>query len=516
MTSTRLPPLTGPGGGLSESDRLRLQMKEIEDMVTKARLDQIAREHKSIGAVLDDRVLYKIEEPKRRGKKTLGKSALQLMREAEQQKEREENNGGTAQTDTAALSFTGDKTVPLAGVGDYTTELQIWKEKSGPAAYSQQRRFQHPDLQKFKESLTHEQLVQFRRRCQLALIALADKFRDECRTQKSDMDINGVFHPEANAHRAHCIYLMKLYKGIRSDTIEDPVLRQMRFEQEQRIAQEAALKAQKEELLRSMEATEFANMNPAQQEAALAAEAKRRAEQEGGAPDRAEGEWDQDSQASGKINNNSNDRTSATAMGPTQSSDDLNEIEDSGSPMTSNKASGVHFSALSSGKFRTADKGSAKYSNTPKNTPKLSSDSKSGKFGSASTSVKVTSSSSSLEANTSTKSMGKSSSMPVMSAINSDGNSLKQSASSQKIRTSFSGKSETFAETSCVFFTLISRKIFVPFLFSLSLIVVLLVSGKYLLESTPSTSSKTNTSGNLGSAKIQTVTKNNGPTPRKI
>ena len=29
-----------------------------------------------------------------------------------------------------------------------------------------------------------------------------------------EMDSHAIFHPEANAHRAHCIYLMKLYKGL--------------------------------------------------------------------------------------------------------------------------------------------------------------------------------------------------------------------------------------------------------------------------------------------------------------
>ena len=129
--------------------------------------------------------------------------------------------------------------------------------------------------------MTHEQQAQFRRRTNAALISLADKFRAECKELKSDMDLNGVFHPEANAHRVHCIYLMKLYKGIRSDTIEDPILRQMRREEQQRLADSIALQAQKQELLRSMEAADFANLSQAQQEIAFAeAEVKRKAEEE--------------------------------------------------------------------------------------------------------------------------------------------------------------------------------------------------------------------------------------------
>lgn len=249
-------------------------MKATEELVTKARLDQIAREHKSIGAILDDRVLYKIEEPKKRNRSETFKTALQLQREKELAEEElvKELQQEKMMVHAAKL---------LKKQNDYSTEQQIWKEKSGPAVYSQARRFQFPELQKFKERMTHEQQVQFKRRTNAALMALADKYREECRELKADMDLNGVFHPEANAHRVHCIYLMKLYKGIRSDTIEDPVLRQLKNEEEQRARTQKALEEQKQQLLKMMEAADFANMTPAQQEAALAeAEMKKREAEE--------------------------------------------------------------------------------------------------------------------------------------------------------------------------------------------------------------------------------------------
>jgi hypothetical protein len=258
----------------AEQANFRSLMKATEELVTKARLDQIAREHKSIGAILDDRVLYKIEEPKKRNRSETFKTALQLQREKELAEEElvKELQQEKMMVHAAKL---------LKKQNDYSTEQQIWKEKSGPATYSQARRFQFPELQKFKEHMTHEQQVQFKRRTNAALMALADKFREECRELKTDMDLNGVFHPEANAHRVHCIYLMKLYKGIRSDTIEDPVLRQLKSEEEQRIRTQKALEEQKQQLLKMMEAADFANMTPAQQEAALAeAEAKKREAEE--------------------------------------------------------------------------------------------------------------------------------------------------------------------------------------------------------------------------------------------
>ena len=253
-----------------EQAKYKSLMKATEEMVTKARLDQIARDHKSMGSILDDRVLYKIEEPKKRNKNQPYRSAMQLQRDAELLEAQEANNAEKMRLDAQAAEL-------LRKGNDYSVEQQIWKEKSGPAVYSQARRFQYPELQKFKESMTHEQQVQFRRRTNAALITLADKFRAECKEMKTDMDINGVFHPEANAHRVHCIYLMKLYKGIRSDTIEDPILRQMKREEEQRAADSIALQAQKQELLRSMEAADMANMSLAQMEINAAAEAKRKA-----------------------------------------------------------------------------------------------------------------------------------------------------------------------------------------------------------------------------------------------
>ena len=53
---------------MSESNidpaNLKASLKDAEDMVTQARLDEIARQNKSIGALLDNRVLYKVEEIK--------------------------------------------------------------------------------------------------------------------------------------------------------------------------------------------------------------------------------------------------------------------------------------------------------------------------------------------------------------------------------------------------------------------------------------------------------------------
>lgn len=258
---------------VAEQANFRSMMKSTEELVTKARLDQIARENKSMGAILDNRELYKIEEPKKRIKSQTFKTALQLQREKELAEEEQAKVAQHEQLKVREADL-------LKKQNDYSTEQQIWKEKSGPSTYSQTRRFQFPELQKFKDNMTHEQQKQFKRRTTAALMTLADKYREECKEMKIDMDLNGVFHPEANAHRIHCIYLMKLYKGIRSDTIEDPILKQMKAEEEQRQIQLKLIADQKKELLRSMEEAELARMTPAQKEEALVAAESMKAEQQ--------------------------------------------------------------------------------------------------------------------------------------------------------------------------------------------------------------------------------------------
>ena len=76
--------------------------------------------------------------------------------------------------------------------------------------------------------MTLDQKRQFQVSCHEALIDLATKYREEMQAMKADMDLAGVFHPDANAHRAHCMYLLKIYKNITSDNIEDPILRKMK------------------------------------------------------------------------------------------------------------------------------------------------------------------------------------------------------------------------------------------------------------------------------------------------
>ncbi len=204
--------------------QLKAILKSTEELVTQARLKDIAKEHQSIGSILDDRCLYALEEPKKRDRT---QSKLEIEKRLHSRRGGRGESDIKAKADQALESFK-DKGVNVEMlIGNYSIEQAIWKEKSSQMAYSQKRKYQYPELQKFKDSMTGIQRNIFKEKISEAIIHLSDKYRAECKVLKIDMDLNGIFHPEANAHRVHCIYLMKLHKGIRSDTIEDPILRRL-------------------------------------------------------------------------------------------------------------------------------------------------------------------------------------------------------------------------------------------------------------------------------------------------
>lgn len=457
----------------AEQANFKSLMKQTEDLVAKARLDQIARDHKSIGSILDDRILYKIEEPKKRNKRQSFKTALQLQREAEQQELQ-------AADDAQQMLKMANAAMLLKKQNDYSTERQIWKEKSGPAVYSQTRRFQYPELQKFKDSMTHDQQIQFKRRTNAALIALADKYREECKEMKSEMDLNGVFHPEANAHRVHCIYLMKLYKGIRSDTIEDPILRQMQAEEKQRLIDLKALEIQKQELLRSMEAADFAKMTPAQQEIALAAadaEAKRKEEEDEREQQEQKADeeisFDKGRENAGSVGSKSQSVSLSVSITATQAgaaSKDRNEKV--GISRTPTTRTNVHFARMNSSKsVRSTEEGesnilkpsrgsgkaqlsgTATTATTPKNTQLKRNPSLSEKLGAETSyntlaNTDTSSASTSTKIHTTTATAATTSTTPKSAALNKSASMSAMGSGSEKVMSSGSTKRPSLSASS--------------------------------------------------------------------
>ena len=57
--------------------------------------------------------------------------------------------------------------------------------------------------------------------------------------------MSDIFHPNANSHRAHCQYVMKLYKSVTTDNIEDPILEKFKdeYESEKKAAYDLSQKA---------------------------------------------------------------------------------------------------------------------------------------------------------------------------------------------------------------------------------------------------------------------------------
>ena len=53
---------------VTQSNRKAL-LRASEEMVAQARLNTIAKDHRSMGSMLDDRMLFRLEDPKRKGKK---------------------------------------------------------------------------------------------------------------------------------------------------------------------------------------------------------------------------------------------------------------------------------------------------------------------------------------------------------------------------------------------------------------------------------------------------------------
>jgi len=228
-----------------------------EELVTQGRLKQIEKETRSIGALLDKRHMYDIEEP---GRFKLRESSLARKEAAVRTSSRRNARTSTEIKDStdAALAALRKKGITLATLVSqgFENEELIWKTKASDPQYIVKRKFNHPELQAFRESFNIEQKKIFKEKCLESLTNLAQKYRDEIWEVKDQMDSAGIFHPDANTHRAHCMYLMKLYKGITSENIEDPILRNMMNEINAK-ARQAELEQRRNERLLKLAAGEL-------------------------------------------------------------------------------------------------------------------------------------------------------------------------------------------------------------------------------------------------------------------
>lgn len=213
--------------GVGTPNKLNLDRK-AEKMVEDVRLKNIEREHRSIGAMIDHRTLIPLVAPK------LRQYSINKM-ELENRQATRRDAAGTSievlESSQNAMKNMIQKGIEIKAVDNYENEELIWATKTRDPNYAQKRKYYHKDLQEFKDNMTSEQKVAFKMQTHEKLVEIVTKYREEMGLMKEEMDLAGIFHPDANAHRAHCMYLMKLYKGIRSDTIEDPILRKLRSEE---------------------------------------------------------------------------------------------------------------------------------------------------------------------------------------------------------------------------------------------------------------------------------------------
>ena len=234
-----------------QSEKPELLDKKAAQMVEQVRLQAIERENRSSGALLDTRVLHKLDDTKVK----IGSGTKAKL---DTQKRVESRRGGRGQEELKkgseeAIHKMMSKGIDIVKTSNYENEELIWATKSSDPNYSKKRRFDNPELQKFKNNLTSDDRKLYKSMCHQALVDLSTKYREEVEQIRSDMDLAGIFHPDANAHRAHCMYLMKLYNGIRADTIEDPILRKIRANIEERRRLQEEDERKQRELIASFE-----------------------------------------------------------------------------------------------------------------------------------------------------------------------------------------------------------------------------------------------------------------------
>jgi hypothetical protein len=182
------------------------KIKSLSEKTTSnLRIFQIEKSIRSISSILDTRTTFPIEEVHINEKE----------RNERKQKIRRENVSQTAIAHQGhnAIEMLKERGIVVSEVPDeFADEERIWRSKSKAPTYTQKRRFEEPELHNFFLSLNELQLKEFHILTREALYELSTKTRESMKSVKESLDGRGIFHPQANAHRVHCSYLMKLYK----------------------------------------------------------------------------------------------------------------------------------------------------------------------------------------------------------------------------------------------------------------------------------------------------------------
>lgn len=247
--------------------------KKAAKMVEEVRLQTIEKEYKSSGTLLDTRHLFRLDDTNAGRERAQAKLDIQKRVDSRRGARGHDEIKRTAEATIDKMIAKGDAIVKTS---NFDNEELIWATKSSDPNYVKKRKYDDPELHKFKMNMDPDQKKVYKVSCQEALIDLATRYREEMNAVKAEMDLSGVFHPDANAHRAHCMYLMRLYNHITADTIEDPVLRKMRSDIE---GKERAVVAEERRQRRLISQIERKNKKESEEDR-LAREAEERAEDE--------------------------------------------------------------------------------------------------------------------------------------------------------------------------------------------------------------------------------------------
>lgn len=186
--------------------------KATNKVVAQMRIREIEKNVRSMSSILDTRTLYSIENVHKK------QSASKKLTAAGKRSAHERRDNNTVQSSILNQGLLAAAALKAGGVKmantteEYGNEENIWKHKYRTPTYTQKRRFNNPKLHEYFKTLNGEEQKDFKQQCRDSLYAMSTAMRENVAEIKNKMDERGVFHPAANAHRAHCAYLLKVYK----------------------------------------------------------------------------------------------------------------------------------------------------------------------------------------------------------------------------------------------------------------------------------------------------------------
>lgn len=178
-------------------------LRRADELVASTRLNVIEKEHRSFASSIDTRELFALgETPKPHRKKFFNDALVSRV----------PLGSCTSECGITTPRKLLDAAAQKETKRSYADEELIWRNKASAPTYFQRRAYDDSSLQLFFATLTVEQKGRNKELTRSLLHSIADKHRSDVSKMKEEMDKQGIFHPAANAHRANCIYLLKMHK----------------------------------------------------------------------------------------------------------------------------------------------------------------------------------------------------------------------------------------------------------------------------------------------------------------